>query len=204
MLNLFTLLSSSRRRAFTAVEVMVSISLFAIGLTSVIGVQRLAIRTNYHARRLDVASNIGQMWMDRLRRDATLWTTPSASFPTSPSNRSVTNTPLIATISAAGEWQLPLGRVDETPPVSPGFDLVGEDMARVDLPNAMFCVNTRLTWLRTEELIRAEVRVFWPKNYELAPLANVCTANPPATLGEETDRYNFVYLVSSLQRNAGL
>src|SRR5262249_22179703 len=65
-------------RGFTAVEVLVAMTLFAIGAAGVISMQKVAIEGNADARSFDVATGIGAEWLGRLRRDSMAWTKPNA------------------------------------------------------------------------------------------------------------------------------
>src|SRR5262249_8959991 len=70
-----TMKRRTRTRAYTAIEVLMAMSVFAIGAAAIIGMMRAAIQGNYDARRLDQANSLAREWMERLRRDGMLWTT---------------------------------------------------------------------------------------------------------------------------------
>lgn len=223
-------------RGYTAVEVLMGLALFAIGAAAVISMQRAAIQGNVDARKLDMANSIAHEWIERLRRDAALWTQPGPANPQAPSNYSSTSCPnpqcvqwpeLLSTYlsaPAAGQtnptvtttWSFPdvyLKRNPQVPDgVSPGFDILGRDLAEADLPNAVFCVNVRLNWLVTPTdasgfarggLIRAEVRVIWPKLLDAPPDAKFCSASNIANFdaSDATSKYHFVYAVSAIRQN---
>ena len=144
------------RRGYTAIEVMISMAVLAIGAAAVMTMQRGAVQGNVDARRIDAGNSIARLWMERLRRDAMLWTLPNSRNPNPGSDNRVANAPLLAVVD--GQWHAPVGRLsDETPsganpppPISPGFDLLGRDLPRSELSNVnvpAYCVQTRLTWL---------------------------------------------------------
>ena len=76
----------SRARGYTAIEVLVAMTLFAVGTASVLSLQRASIVGSSDARRNDVATAVGSEWIERLRQDSLAWTLPSAADPGGPSN----------------------------------------------------------------------------------------------------------------------
>ena len=61
-------------RGYTAAEVMIAITLLAIGGSGVIAMENAAIQGNASARRMDDASVLANTYADRLQREATMWT----------------------------------------------------------------------------------------------------------------------------------
>jgi type II secretory pathway pseudopilin PulG len=74
-----TLRSSRASRAnaggYTSVEVLIAMTLLAIGAAGVIGMQRVTIQGGEDARRFDMATNIANEWVSRLQKDASFWRT---------------------------------------------------------------------------------------------------------------------------------
>jgi len=174
--------------------VLIALTLFAIGAAGVMSMQRGAVLGNVDARRLDEANAIARTWTERLRRDAALWTLPNAANPEK-NNRA--KSLLIATVAypAEGAWTRPIARF-ATEGMSPGFDVTGAD---VDPASAYFCTQVRLTWLVVEQMIRAEVRVFWPRGLNAGADASYCGSD--IDVSASTDKYHFVYAVTSLRSN---
>jgi len=136
------------RRGYTVVELMMSLAVFAAGVTGVIGMQRASAAANRHARDVTVANGIAQAWLDQLTVDASVWRTD------------LTQTVWLQSINTAGVdgvWQLPA----ESPPAArnfgPTFNLFGAPVAGA----TDFCVHMRLTWLYPGQNMRTDVRVFW-------------------------------------------
>jgi len=170
----------ARRHGYTAVEVLMAMTVMAIGAAAVMSMQKASVQGNLDARKTDVANGIARTWIERLQRDAAQWTCPS------PACQSSTNINLARLLSGGstnpssrinGQWFLPLdyigggGTIAEA--MSPGFDILGRDLPQGQLANAEFCVNVRLTWLVPQTttqpgLIRADVRVLWARGV-LAP-----------------------------------
>jgi prepilin-type N-terminal cleavage/methylation domain-containing protein len=157
--------SRSPARGYTAIEVLMAMTVMAIGGAAVITMQKTSVTGNLDARKADVANAIARTWVERLQRDAMAWTMPGPAGSTS----NFANAKILANIAGTGGWFLPnqeVGSVPET--MSPGFDILGRDLPPTQLANADFCVNVRLTWLTQTalppggDLIRADVRVIWP------------------------------------------
>lgn len=201
-------------RAFTAIEVLISLTLLAIGTAGVISMERGAVKANLDARRMDVANGIARLWVERLRRDSTRWVYPNAENP----NLAPTTVPLLFTgdstmrpaLNGAGAWSRPIAYLGNPVPQSPAFDITGKDITTMS--DAFFCTNVRLTWLTPSiaagsgtsqppgELIRAEVRVFWPRGLDLAADNDYCSGTPDEAL-LTGDKYHFVYVTTSIRRN---
>jgi hypothetical protein len=163
--------------------------------------QKTSIQSNVDARKTDVANSIGRAWMERLQRDAMQWTCPGPSCP-STSNMGTTSL-VVAPGNVTGLWFLPKQYLGKTSPetMSPGFDILGRDLPQAQLapdtntgwPGAAFCVNVRLSWLVPQQLptepglIRADVRVLWPRGITGgAPKSGFCDDNTAALADPET------------------
>ena len=187
-------------KGFTAIEVMLALTIFTIGATGVISMQRTAIKANLDARRQDQANALAREWVERLRRDAAMWTLPNTA---NPSSNIATALLLKGTVN--GKWHLP-ARTGDTE-VSAAADVLGVDQAVYSAANSsvLFCTHIRLTFLMTDELIKAEVRVFWTRGLDTTPAAGFCSESE-STIGDpptatDTAKYHFVYAVSAIRRN---
>ena len=174
-------------------------AILAIGAAGVISMQRGAIQGNVDARRLDMANSIAREWVERLRRDSMMWTLPNQA---NLGTNNIAQAVLLANID--GKWHLPSQRigdtaVDGTPVNSPGFDILGFDQTALGTnSNVMFCVNTRMTVLVPGSLIRAEVKVFYPRGVDVTPAAGFCAADPTT---DDTNLYHYVYAVTAIRKN---
>lgn len=215
---------SHLRRAshgYTAVEVMMAMTVMLIGAAAVISMQKTSIQANTDARRTDLANSIARTWMDRLQRDAMQWTCPGPSCPfggNTPNNALIVNSGNVGT-----GWFLPSQYLGATTPeaMSPGFDVLGRDLPKTLLapntltswPGAEFCVNVRLTWLVAPSgtvepgLIRADVRVLWPRSITGGvPAKGFCNDTNAALDDPESNVaaaqkpfYHALYLTSALR-----
>ncbi|AKU99419.1 hypothetical protein AKJ09_06083 [Labilithrix luteola] len=201
-----TLRRRARRDGYTAVEVLVAMTLFAIGAAGVIGMQKVSIQGNTDARRFDIATAIGNQWMGRLQRDAMTWTKPDSADPNSNLTTNTTwlrfasalPTPLGANVG----WQQPPAPPNNYFGQSYAFDVLGRELPEGS-KDIFFCVNYRLDFLDpvnnpTTSPIRAEVRVFWPR-FEQGPPTDCSVATAGALT---TQQAHFLYLTSIVRRNA--
>jgi type II secretory pathway pseudopilin PulG len=163
----------NRARGFTAVEVLIAMSVMFIGAAAVMTMQKTSIQGNLDARKADVASSIARAWVERIRHESMRWTQPSASSSTS----NLVGVPGLSKHLDAG-WFRPSDDMlaNQTPPgpvetMSYGFDILGRDLALGDIAaNAQFCVEARITTLLSP-LYRVDVRVVWPRGIQTVPNA---------------------------------
>lgn len=195
-------------RGYTAVEVLVAMTLFAIGAAGVVGMERVAIQGNAEARRFDIATNVANEWLARLRADGMRWTEPNSAVSTNnvaTATDWLRDTDWLATpLPANAGWLLPRKITSRTHGVSPAFDSLGREVAS-DSNDRYYCVNYRLDWLKQDPvqtsvglLIRAEVRVFWPRFTQATP--DDCT--PATANGATPSRFHFLYATTTIRRNA--
>jgi prepilin-type N-terminal cleavage/methylation domain-containing protein len=192
----------THERGYTVVEVMMAMTVLLIGSMGVMAMQRAAVQGNADAREMDVATSIARAWLERAERDAALWT-PSVVTIVPPAN---IGSATIVHENLTSQWFVPKSRLAaagaQNDIESAAFDILGQDVDTLTAPGIRYCVNLRMTPLTTDQtLIRAEVRVFWPRNLTIAPDANYCNQAPPATLDEDTQKYHFVYAATAVRQN---
>jgi type IV pilus assembly protein PilV len=192
----------AQQRGYTAVEVMMSMTLLLVGATGVMAMQRAAVQGNTDAREMDVASSIARLWLERVERDATLWT-PSTVAVVPPAN--LLNA-LVINENITGNWFRPQVRLvpanAQNDIESPAFDILGQDLDDVTSPGVRYCVNLRFTPLTADQtLLRAEVRVFWPRNLTVAPDPTFCNQAPAQALDTDVTKYHFVYAATAVRQN---
>jgi prepilin-type N-terminal cleavage/methylation domain-containing protein len=194
-----------RGRGYTVIEVMIALTLLAIGTSGIIAMQKVTSVNNRDARNLVIAGQIARTWMERLRADSVQWNHPSASRTTDDLNET---TWLNGNIN--GTWFRP----DDNPRGSPTFDAFGNDVPDVSAANGVFCSHLRLTWLYGPPpdppppyLIRAEVRVFWMRDGADGPASGTYLCDPNATvaaIASAVQTYHFVYVTSAIQENMAM
>lgn len=199
-----------RQRGYTAVELMLALGLFAVGVSGIIAMQKLTIVSNQHAKNLAIATKIAEAWLDQLAADATLWNSP-----TKPGELDdIGDTVWVENASGAndGVWKLPVWNDDLN--FGRGFDALGAPLETAD--DARFCTHLRLTTLYSATggatgsgretlagngLVRAEVRVFWLRD-GATPIEKACSDED--TIDEvtaATDTYHRVYKVSAVRQH---
>ncbi len=195
-----------RERGYTAVEVMMAMTVMTIGAAAVMSMHKTSVTANYDARETDVANGIARAWVERLHRDAMSWTLPGA---VNPAGNNFTNAKLLAT-HVNDTWYLPtdeMGTAPET--MSPAFDILGRDLADIASPLVVFCVNVRLSWLVNQALpsepglIRADVRVLWPRAITTTPtgFCNAGTASQDNPDQAVPPVYHAIYLTTAIKEN---
>ena len=179
------------RRGFTVVELMIALTVFAIGVSGIIATQKVAVAANQHAKNLAIATSIAQAWQDQLAVDATYWRPDGATQPT-------------WLTAGNGAWFRPTYSADRN--FGAAFDALGnivDDGA--DLNEAHFCTHVRLTLLYAQAggngLMRTEVRVFWRRDGGSGADPVCGTGNDAAEIGADIDNYHFVYQTSAVKQS---
>ncbi len=185
------------QRGYTAVELVMAIGVFAVGITGVFAMQRVTSGSNSYAKNLAVASYVAESWQERLAVDALNWT---QSAP-------ITNTTWFAPLGAADDWgwDLPATSGD----FGPSFSIVGAYNDHGSTPeNTVFCTHIRLTRListPSSGMIRTEVRVFWPKPGEPPNLGGSHYCTDSADLDKITaEHFHFVHKASVVRQTGGM
>jgi prepilin-type N-terminal cleavage/methylation domain-containing protein len=179
-------------RGYTVIEILMAMTVMAIGGAAVMTMQKTSVAANLDARKADVGNAIARTWVERLQRDAMQWTLPS---PLAPTTNNIAKAAIIAQInSTGGNWFLPNQELGTSPSgtetMSPAFDILGRDLPGDQMGSAVFCVNVRLKWLTNgnlpSDLIRADVRVIWPMGITNS-LPSFCSAAVAAATPDPND-----------------
>jgi len=151
--------SSRASRGYTAVEVLLAMTVMLISTAGVMSMQKASIQGNLDARKLDVANSIARTWLDRLETDTETWNaqTNTLSFTTWLNGAHDTGlfmTPAVFTGPSAFQ--------------SPAFDILGRDVAEAD-PTVAFCTHIKVDTMASTVagvpvILRATVLVYWPKD----------------------------------------
>lgn len=204
---------------YTAVEIMMALTVMTIGAAAVMSLQKTSVTGNFDARETDLAASIARTWVDRLHRDAMNWTQPNNTFPT----QSNFNAAKLLSTPAYGTWALPkyamTGGTPET--MSYAFDMLGRDIPASNATSStanpvVFCVNYRLQWLVAPNLapapggpavepglIRADVRVLWPRAIWSRPGGDWCSTVAPLANPEQDPTnvtYHSIYLTTTIRQ----
>jgi prepilin-type N-terminal cleavage/methylation domain-containing protein len=197
---------AAARRGYTAVEVLLSLTVLAIGAGAVMSMQKAAVQGNVDARKTDMANAIAREWLARIRRDATQWTLPTAGT----ALNGVNNIANAALLSHVGNgWSLPDDYVTQTPSISPGFDILGNDVPPNASPPPVFCVHVQETWLVNnagapqDNLMRVDLRVVWVRGINLtSPVHSPCDkANVAQVQNPDPTLYQTLYMTTAVREN---
>jgi type II secretory pathway pseudopilin PulG len=199
-----------RRRVasgYTIVELMMAISVMAIGVTGIISMQKITLTANQHAKNLAVATQIASAWIDALAADAMHWNHPAKPGEASDLDQTIWLKGVPAAGSSTDNWFRPA--YSPAMAFGPGFDPLGRPVTVANMASAVYCTHLRLNWLFPEQttvagngLIRAEVRVFWLREGGPGSTAAVCAAGTdPDDIAEAVDTYHFVYETGAIRQN---
>ncbi len=192
------------RAGYTVIELMMAISLFAVGVSAIIALQKVAVTSNQHAKNLAIATRIAQSWQEMLATDATKWNHPDAN---NSASDLAADTTWLKKVDTTTAWFQP--DWDATLQFGPAFDALGNPvLLPTDAARADFCTHIRLTYLYPPDtpvlgngLIRTEVRVFW-RRPGVDNTDAFCSAQIlPATIGEQVQQYYFVYKAAAVREN---
>lgn len=195
------MLRRETQRGYTIVEVMMALTILAIGVSGIVAMQKVAVAANQHAKNMSIAAHIAQAWQEQLAADSAKWNHPSANNATRDID---TDTTWLKQVDTTGDWFRPA--YDNRLQFGAAFDALGNPVTDTNVAEAPFCVNVRLNWLYPDTagdgLIRAEVRVFWLRegmggNVNNAPVCSTSVA--AATVTQNYQRYHFVYLTSAIK-----
>lgn len=185
---------------YTLIEVLASMAVLGTGLLGIIALQGAAVTANQRAQELTTATNIARRWQERLRRDAYQWTSPSQDNPAS----NIASTWYLRPLAGvtATDWMVPAQPSGVVAALeSAAFDYWGNDVA-VGSANTYFCAHTRLTQLIANELVRAEVRVWWYRQGGVRPTDyGSCGQAVVTTMGADTTNVRWVYLAQAIARH---
>ncbi|HXX68542.1 MAG TPA: prepilin-type N-terminal cleavage/methylation domain-containing protein [Polyangiaceae bacterium] len=207
--------TSAGSRGYTAVEVLLAMTVLVIGAAGVMSMQKTSIQADLDARKMDVANAIARAWIERLERDAMKWTLPSTASPGAPSN--IANAQLVSANVDQG-WFIPNTYMNVTNPetMSYGFDILGRDLASGDLGSAVFCVSAQVVTLVPGQLYRGDVRVLWLRgltpptiggsNSSSSAAAGFCSTNNGDLKAADPNaaglKYRAIYATTSIRENA--
>jgi prepilin-type N-terminal cleavage/methylation domain-containing protein len=190
-----------RQRGYTAVELMMAVSIFGIGVAGIMAMQKVTAVSNAHAKNLAMASHIAEAWLDNLSTEATLWNSTNSL-----SNLSSTLwlRHVGTTQDAAANWFLP--DYSTTLLFGPAFDALGNPIDTAVNPGAVaFCSHLRLSWLYQpgadgNGLIRAEVRVFWLRDGQRFA-GSFCAAGTEPQVNGDANTFHFVQKITAIREN---
>ncbi|MEM1413415.1 MAG: prepilin-type N-terminal cleavage/methylation domain-containing protein [Myxococcota bacterium] len=186
--------SEERRAGFTVIEVMMAITVLAIGAVGLMGLVRATVQGNVQGRRITTATQVARTWTERLRTDSIGWTTNAAG---GLANTCWLSNAPAAVVGQASNWFVPqvagpgCVNVGGLPAgselgVDPGAGWTGADAQNaggIGL-QARYCTLVRLTWVIPNEMIRADVRTWWDDTGQAQIAANCGLGNEPDVVAD--------------------
>ncbi len=198
-----------RSRGFTLLEVMMALTILAIGMLGIVALQAATVSTTQDAQQFAIANAVARTWVQRLQRDAQRWNHPSAMK----TSEDLNETAWLGLVgSAANVWTRPMASSLEQWS-SPAFDRNGDDVLLSDVTGmrdrAVYCTHVRLRRI-FPDLIKAEVRVFWRKRRLANPTlfathglaGGICSSTGnETTLGQDGENFHWTYAVAGIQKS---
>lgn len=175
----------SRQAGYTLVEVMMSLTVLAIGAAGIFSLQTVAIGGNADSANLTAATNLARLWMDQLKTDAVSW---NNFGPNPPSD--LGDTALLDTLGAAwtslSPGKVPQRRDGELDAV--GGQFCAQAVAAPPVPvGALPPVNG----------LQVTVRVWWFKGpYQNRGAFPLCGEGLDAAMNDDLSRFHWVYLTT--------
>ena len=167
-------LRPSLRRGYTVIEVMVSMTILAVGAVGIIGIQKVTAVGNTSARNVAVASVLANSWAERLHTDSIRWVDA----------QSLSSTRWLQFADGP-----PVTNLEVSPFGSERADVLGADIFAGDGNTIAFCTEITLVTIYPN-LISATIHVFWNRNG--SPVD--CTQAPLPSYGTHT-------VVTALRQN---
>jgi len=138
---------------FTLVEVMIAIGIMTVGSLGILSMHQAVTRANREAREMNTALAITETWIERVERDALLWT--AKGFNTT----EIQGTDYLKELAGVADetaWFKPIPTLAGE---SWAFDYFGIDTTAT--ANTKYCVNLKMSWLRQGSSARIDLRTFW-------------------------------------------
>jgi prepilin-type N-terminal cleavage/methylation domain-containing protein len=209
----------TRSRGYTVIELLMALTVLALGASGVVAMQRVTLESNRYAKNLAIATRIGEAWADQLEADAARWTLADH----------LANTTWLKEAGACSGsvaptgWFEPAWSTDRR--FGPAFDALGSpvDMS-ITTPDTFtqFCAHVQLAWLHCDTsvsgggtqgsgIVRAEIRVFWRRDddatassatFQTVGQAALCSAADVAGVTNDiaVGGYNSVYLSTAIRQ----
>lgn len=141
------------RRGFTLVEVMIAIGIMTVGSLGILSMHQAVTRANREAREMNTALAITETWMERVERDALLWT--AQGFNTT----EIQGTAYLQEIAGVADETAWFKPIPTSSAESWAFDFFSRDTRAT--ADTMYCVNLKMSWLRQGSSVRVDVRTYW-------------------------------------------
>ena len=185
----------AREHGYTLVEVMMALTVLAIGAAGIFALQTVAVRGNADSADLTAATNIARDWTERIKADALDWNTSALPGSMGDAN----DTFYLNGITPSDDWhpllpQTATGLAVATPQRADGtFDANGQFCAHMRLRSPTAAV----AGLPAIEGLELTVRVWWFKGpYQNRGAYPQCGTAQVATMGADLTHFHWVYVTT--------
>jgi hypothetical protein len=185
--------------AYTAVEVLMSLAVLAVGVIGIIAGEKVTLAANQHSKNLAIATHIAESWLGVLDAEAALWA----------SSGSRARTTWLSQFAGTTGWLRPT--YDDNLKFGPGFDALGNPVTDLNIGDSKFCSDLRMTSLTPTStgggMIRVEVRVVWLRNDVV--VGGTVSSMPTSACGiaagsvdgiNESRLFHFVYMSGAVRQ----
>lgn len=184
-----------------------------LGILTVVAAQVAATRAQQQGRDMHAARALGESFMTRLRGESMNWATSS--------DISAGNTPLLwyGLNAGTGQWVAVPSYSGTTSPRHNSLGIpddasdprVAGVQSRVARYNQRYCIHYAVDWVGTaivpNELLRTQVRVFWPITDDaFAPAPRGvpdCGMSDPVAMVSRRAQFRFIQMTSVVFRHGG-
>ena len=171
------------QRGFTLIELLIGASVAAIGLYATMMLAIAALRGNTERRDSIAAEQLAQHLLATIQTDGVMWFDPM------PMGKYLARIQGPPGSGPSTGWLMPLDAKMATDKRvgGVGWDKTYDGGMMVEMPQdrgTQFCTHYRLSWV-TADLIRAEVRVSWPRRTLLPEKYADCPRSEERRVGKE-------------------
>lgn len=197
-------IKSIRRRGFTIIELLVVVAITTVGFVAVLNLQIGTLHGAAAARDQQMAVQLAQSVGSTIRLEGLNWV-EGVSTTTLNGTSFILNAPTDTTAGQTSGWlvawaagggtDLQVGPAGADPTWDLGAnEALGARNIAGESINRHFCVHYRLTWVISDQLLRGDVRIMWPRRrgalttYTLCPigmeqrLEDISTLTMPVTI----------------------
>jgi type IV pilus assembly protein PilV len=182
-------------KGYTLIEIMMALVVLAIGATGIYSLQAVAVHANEHARDTTEATTVARFWMEQLRRDSLNW---AGNLPCPASLGTTQYLSVAGCAQITGAWFTPAMPTDWGGAAQQPMGRELEVLPAGD-PQGRYCAHVRLSPLRVNRLIRAEVRVWWRRAGSDRTLWPDCGAGSEIAMETDTTNLHWLYLASTME-----
>ena len=181
------------RSGLTLVEVIVALGILSVGIVAIYGMQMISLRGNMEAQDMTSASHLAESWLENMRLDGVEWnhSQPDDLGDTLYLNQIKTN-PNVWIVANDGK---PFNRMGQ--PIDPD----DESLPDYFKDNGKYCIHYRLDWVLPNSLMRADVRVLWPRQSADQTYYSSCGSSAPEEMAADDIRIHSVVLTTTISQN---